>query len=111
MRSGVLIFPIDDSAPQTGRYSVVLRKKCAERALGIARLGEGWAVFIDGEPVASPNADWKEALGYLYKFAMLTGKPLSPEEYSQLITNRLNDRNLGIDPDKPINQNESRIAL
>ncbi len=107
----VLIFPVDDSPPPEGFYSIRLRKHCPLRALGIICNAGLWLAYIDGEPFVHPSLDWKEAFGALHHLTMLTGERLGMEAYKDLVRRRTIDRLNGVDLDKPTHPNQQRIEL
>lgn len=107
----VLIFPVDDTPPLEGFYSVTLRKGCVERALGIICNQGLWNVYIDGSPYGEPSQNWREAFGKLYQQVMMKGRRLSINEYRTLYKKRLQDKINGIDLDRPLDQTRTRIAI
>lgn len=111
MRNGTMIFPPDDSEPEQGFFEIVIRRGCRPRALGIICNQGLWNVYVDGQPHSEPSMNWREAFGKLYQNIMLNGRRLDVAEYKRLILARTEDIFAGIDLEKPIDHNSTKVAI
>lgn len=102
----IMIFPHDGTDPPQGYFGVTLGRGHLERGMKISKIDyDYWEVCLDGDQFADPHPDWREAFGRLGKREILLGRKLTPDQYRQLLTDRLKDVLAGRDINEPVDLN------